>query len=344
MHTVQSTRRTVLVLLLLGVVATLVSAGGRSDVEGGQSAETLGQTGPIPVTLMLDWVPNVNHVGIFVARDHGFFAGQGLDVTIIEPGEVYATTAVVGGRADFGVDFQENVTLLRTDGVPIVSIAAILQTNTSGFAVRSGEGIATPADFEGLTYGTFNSPFEEPTLSTLVRCAGGSPETIRYVTAGTDLLAMLEQGLADIVWIFYGTQGFQAQRIGLDIDYFPLNEFPECIPDYYSPVIIASEHTLRDRPDVTRRFLAALDAAHRYVVNHPIDAAGILAAAVPELDAAELRQSVPWLAGRMIMNAQWGHQELSVWRDYGEWMGSVGVLDGDFDPAAAFTNTFLPAP
>lgn len=296
------------------------------------------------VTLMLDWVPNVNHVGIYVARDLGFFAGQGLDVRIVEPGEVYATSAVVGGQAEFGIDFQENVTLLRADDVPIVSIAAILQTNTSGFAVRSGTGIESPADFDGLVYGTFNSPFEEPTLSTLVRCAGGSPDSIRYVTAGTDLLAMLAQGLADVVWIYYGTQGFQARRVGIEIDYFPLNEYSECIPDYYTPVIIASEKTLTDRPDLTHRFLAALSAAHEYVAAHPGEAAGVLSDAVPELDRDELAESVPWLAERMMMGNPWGYQELSVWQEYGDWMREVGVLEGTFDATEAFTTGFLPTP
>jgi ABC-type nitrate/sulfonate/bicarbonate transport system substrate-binding protein len=295
------------------------------------------------VTFMLDWVPNVNHVGIFVAEERGFFADAGLEVEIIQPGEVPATSAVASGRADFGVDFQENLTLLRADGVPLVSIATILQTNTSGFAVRSGEGIDSPADFEGLRYGTFQSPFEEPTLDSLVRCEGGNPETIEYVPAGTDLLAMLQQEKADIVWIYYGTQGFQAQRIGLDITYFPLNDYTDCIPDYYTPIVIAAEQTLENRPELTRDFLEALARGHRFAMSNPEKAARILAGAVGELNEEELLRSVPWLAERMQMDApQWGFQQSSIWRNYAEWMREVGVLEGEFDPTAAFTNEFLP--
>ena len=322
-------------------LALALSASGFLWASGAEDTAA-GDTAADQVTLMLDWVPNVNHVGLYVARDLGFFAERGLDVRIVEPGEVYATSAVVGGQAEFGIDFQENVTLLRADDVPIVSIAAILQTNTSGFAVRCGEGIESPADFDGLVYGTFNSPFEEPTLSTLVRYTGGNPDSIRYVTAGTNLLAMLSSGLADIVWIYYGTQGFQARRVGVEIDYFPLNEYSECIPDYYTPVIIASQKTLTDRPDLTRRFLAALSAAHEYVAAHPGEAAGVLADAVPELDRDELAESVPWLAERMMLGNPWGYQELVVWQEYGDWMREVGVLEGRFDAAGAFTTEFLP--
>ncbi len=327
-------------ILLLVLLAPAGVAAGSGEGSGGraESKPTMDK-----VTLMLDWVANVNHVGIYVARDRGFFEEHGLDVRIIEPGEVYATTAVVSGQAEFGIDFQESVTLLRADNVPIVSIAAILQTNTSGFAVRSGEGIRSPADFAELTYGTFNSPFEEPTLSGLVRCAGGDPGGIDYVTAGTDLLAMLQQKRADLVWIYYGTQGFQAERIGLEIDYFPLNDYQECIPDYYTPVVIASEALLQERPELARKFLAALAAAHEFVVANPQEAAGILSNAVPELNSSELARSVPWLSERMIMDApSWGHQEISVWSDYADWMRKVGVLTGEFEPAGAFTTEFLP--
>jgi len=81
-----------------------------------------------PVKLVLDWVPNTNHTGIFVAQSKGYFKDAGLDVQIIQPGEVYPEAAVAGGAADFGVSFQENVTLARADNVPIVSIAAICNT------------------------------------------------------------------------------------------------------------------------------------------------------------------------------------------------------------------------
>ena len=261
----------------------------------------------------------------------------------VQPGEVFATAAVVSGKADFGVGFQEDVTILRGDDVPVVSIAAMFQTNTSGFAVRAGEGIESPADFEGLDYATFQSEFERPTLSSLMNCTGGDPSKVDFVSAGTDLLAMLQQKKADIAWIYYGTQGFQAERIGLDIAYFPLNEYTDCIPDYYTPVIISSEKILAEQPEIARSFLAALSRGHQFTMDNPGEAASILSEAIPELNAEQLRKSVPWLSKRMKMDApQWGHQTQSVWEEYMRWMIDVGVIDDPIDVDTAFTNDFLP--
>src|SRR3970040_2413996 len=115
-----------------------------------------------PVTLMLDWVPNTNHTGFFVAQQEGSFTDEGLKVEIVQPGEVYAEQAVAGGSADFGVSFQEQVTLARADGVPLVSIAAILQHNTSAFAARAGLGRELAGGWEGLRDGSVWIPVGRP--------------------------------------------------------------------------------------------------------------------------------------------------------------------------------------
>jgi ABC-type nitrate/sulfonate/bicarbonate transport system substrate-binding protein len=331
-----------IVALMLAIVAATAPATGSRETD--RDDET-GQAGELTeVTLMLDWVANANHVGLFVARERGFFEAEGLDVTIVEPGEVWATSAVVGGQAEFGIDFQENITMLRADDVPLVSIAAIMQTNTSGFATRAEDGITSPAEFALMDYGTFNSPFEEPTLRSLVECAGGDASGIRYVTAGMDLLAMLQQRQADLVWIYYGTEGFQAQRLGIEIDYFPLNAYQDCIPDYYTPIVITSQTIIDSSPDLVRRFVGALVAAHEYVMANPQDAAQVLADSIGELDEEELEMSIPWLAEHMQMDAKvWGYQEAGVWADYADWLMQTGVLEKTVDTAAAFTNAFLPA-
>ena len=211
------------------------------------------------VVVMLDWVPNTNHSGLFVAQELGYFDEVGLQVQIIQPGEVFAEQAVVGSAADFGVSFQEQITLARADSQPLVAVAAILQHNSSGFASRGELDTASPADWEGLRYGSFGSPFEQPTLRVLMECDQANFDQLEIVETGfADPLALLDAGQIDLAWIFRGWQGIQAEQRNIDLDMVMMEDWFECIPDYYTPVLIASESTLSLRPALVRAFLAAV--------------------------------------------------------------------------------------
>jgi len=296
------------------------------------------------VTLMLDWVPNTNHTGIFVAQSEGYFEEEGLNVEIIQPGEVYAEQAVAGGAADFGISFQEQVTLARADAVPIVSIAAIIQHNTSGFASPAALGVESPVGWEGLRYGSWGSPFEAPTIEGLMACDGGDFEAVTFVDTGyTDPLALLQQGEIDLAWIFYGWQGIAAEQQGLALDIVMMSDWLDCIPDYYTPLIIANETTLAERPEVVRAFLRAVSRGYTYAIADPEAAADILLAAAPENDPELVHASQAWLSTQYQADSpHWGEQRLAVWQGYADWMASEGLLAAPIDAEAAFTNDFLP--
>lgn len=296
------------------------------------------------VTLMLDWVPNTNHTGIFVANAKGYFEEAGLDVDIVEPGEVYAEQAVAAGAVDFGISFQEQVTIARADGVDIVSIAAIIQHNTSGFASRGDLEVNSPADWEGLRYGSFGSPFEEPTLRLLMDCAGADFSALEIVNTGfADPLALLDEEQIDLAWIFYAWQGTQAEILDIALDVVMMEDWFSCIPDYYTPIIISNEETIDDHPEVVRAFLEALSRGYTFAIENPAAAADILLEAVPELDEEVVRASQEWLSPRYQADApRWGVQNLSVWQNYTNWMFDNGIIAESIDAQAAYSNEYLP--
>ena len=298
----------------------------------------------IPVTLMLDWVPNTNHTGIFVAEANGYFKEAGLAVKIIQPGEVYPEAAVASGAADFGISFQEQVTLARADDVPIVSIAAVLQHNTSGFASAAKLGVTSPADFEGLRYGSFGTPFEAPTLKVLMNSAGGDFNQLEIVNTGfADPLALIAEGRIDLAWIFYGWQGFQAQQQGVDINVVMMKDHFDWIPDYYTPIVIASEDTIAKKPKVIKAFMTALSRGYDFAIQNPGEAANLLLAAVPELNPELVKASQNWLSEYYRAEApRWGEQKETVWQGYTDWMVKNGILETPISAKDAFTNEFLP--
>jgi ABC-type nitrate/sulfonate/bicarbonate transport system substrate-binding protein len=298
----------------------------------------------IPVKLMLDWVPNTNHTGIFVAQTNGYFKEAGLAVEIIQPGEVYPEAAVASGAADFGISFQESVTLARAEKVPIVSIAAVLQHNTSGFASAADLNVTSPAGFEGLRYGSFSSPFETPTLKVLMESAGGNFSKLKIVNIGdTDPLALIAEKQIDMAWIFYGWEGIEAQQQGIKLNVVMMKDYFDTIPDYYTPVVITNENTITNKPEVVKAFLKALSRGYDFAIQNPDEAADILVTAVPELDTKLVKASQEWLSPYYQAEApRWGEQKESVWQNYSDWMVKYGILSTPISASDAFTNKFLP--
>lgn len=142
------------------------------------------QTGKIKVTAVLDWTPNTNHTGLYVALSEGYFEKEGLEVTIVQPQEGTSEQIVAAGSAQFGISYQESVTFARAEGMPVVSLAAVIQHNTSGFASLVEKGITSPKDFENKKYGGWGSPIEEATLRYLMEQEGADPGKLQIVTTG----------------------------------------------------------------------------------------------------------------------------------------------------------------
>lgn len=298
----------------------------------------------VEISMMLDWVPNTNHTGIFVAADQGYFTEAGLEVKIIEPGEVYAEQAVSSGTVDFGISFQEQVTIARANEVPLVSIAAIIQHNTSGFASRGPLQVSSPRDWEGLRYGAFGSPFEEPTLQALMQCDGADFDQLEIVDTGfADPLALLSEEQTDLAWIFYAWQGIQAEQQALNLNLLMMENWFDCIPDYYTPIIITSESMVDEQPQIIRAFLQAITRGYEFTIRDPEAAAQILLQAVPELDSELVSASQEWISPRYQADAnRWGEQSAEVWEAYATWMLDNRIIEDMIDPDASMTNAFLP--
>lgn len=327
------------VLLLIAVLALV---GCQSQNKSTESKSSSTGKGLKKVSVVLDWTPNTNHTGLYVAKEKGFFEEQGLDVEIITPGDAGAEQLVASGKAEFGISIQENITQARTQGVPIVSLAAIIQHNTSGFASPASLNIKTPKDFEGKTYGGWGSPAEQAVIQTLMIADNADFKKLNIVNAGTtDFFTMHNQGI-DFAWIFYGWTGIEAKLRGEQLNMIYLTDYSEKL-DYYTPVLATSEKMIDQNPETVKAFVAAVAKGYQFAIENPKEAAEILSKAVPELDGELVLESQKWLSTKYQDDApRWGEQKLEVWKNYADWMSEHGLLEGKFDPEKAFTNEFLP--
>ena len=312
-----------------------------------------GSGGRTNVTIALDWVPNTNHTGVFVAQEKGWYADEKLNVTILPYSEGSTPDVqVAAGRADFGFSFEEAVTMARAAGQPLVSVAAVIQKNSSALVTLKDSGLDRPARLNGRRYAGFGAPFEEPVINAIIACDGVASPRFENVTTNTFGFQALQAKQADFVWIFLGWEGVQAKRQNVELNAFPPTSY--CIPNYYTPVIVTNEKMTKEKADIVRRFMRATARGYELAIADPAQAADLLIKAAPRgsfPDPDLVKESAQFLAPRYKEGkARWGEQDLQVWTDYPRFMVQSGRLKdangrtvtGELDYASFFTNDFLP--
>lgn len=333
------TRRNLLAAALAFAIAGVgVSCGDDDDGNGSGG-------GMENVTFMLDWTPNTNHSGVYVAKAKGWYEDAGLNVDIVEPGQSGVDQIVATGNAQFGVSVQESVIPARAEGLPIVSIGAIIQHNTSSLMFLNSEGIEGPGDLAGKTYGGFGGALETALIKTLTECGGGDPESVKFVEVGqAEYLDGLQRDQYDFVWIFDGWDGIRAKDIvGADVGFLHFIDYLDCIPDWYTPLIITNESMIQDHPDTVRAFMEATTKGYEFAIENPQETADILLQAVPELDKQLVELSAAYLASRYVDEGrQWGLQDMDVWQRFEAFLRDAGLTTEEVDVSKAFTNEFLP--
>lgn len=300
------------------------------------------------ITIVLDWTPNTNHTGIFVAEANGYFKELGLNVEIVQPPEGGATSLVASNKAQFAVSFQDSLApaFSGDEVLPVTAVAAIIQHNTSGIVSRAGEGIHTPKGLEGKKYATWDMDVEKETIKDVMKKDGGNFDLVELIPSTvTDEVSALQSKAVDAIWIFYGWAGIACEVAGLDIDYF---EFADINPvfDYYTPVIIGNNDWLKENPETAKAFLEALSKGYTFAAENPKEAADILMEAAVELKSnSELvYKSQEYLAKEYIADARrWGEFDEKRWASFFEWLNENNLLEEKIDPYYGFTNEYLPS-
>ncbi|NGP46263.1 ABC transporter substrate-binding protein [Bacillaceae bacterium SIJ1] len=333
-------------LLLLAACTDAPSDQSSNDTAGNKEATpTSDNTDLTEVTVMLDWLPNTNHTGLYVAQANGYYEEQGLKITIQQPGEGNTSDQMVAaGQAEFGISNQENVTMARTNDIPVVSIAAVIQNNTSSFAFLEDSGIETVNDFEGKRYGGWGSASEEATIQAVMENAGADFNELELITLGaTDFVKAIGRD-ADIMWLFDGWDKIAAELAGKKINTISLRELDPAL-NYYTPVIIANESLLSDQPELAEAFMEATSKGYQDAIEQPEQAANTLLEAVPELDEDLVQESQQYLSSQFQADSeQWGLQKTEVWAAYADWMAERSLIEAELNVEEAFTNGFLPDP
>jgi len=296
------------------------------------------------VSLALDWYPNANHAGIYMALDKGFFEDAGLEVEVFTPADPTTVLQTVGaGRDTFGISYQNDVLQARSHDVPVVSISAFVQHPLNCLMVLASSDIQSPADLKGKTIGIAGVPSDEAILDTVLRSVDLTPDDVEVVNVGYDLMPAVLSGRADaVIGVYWTHETILAEQEGHPVRYFRVEEYG--VPDYYELVMVTAEKTLTNQEDVVRAMCGALRKGYDAAMEDLDGALALLMEASPDLDEAVERQGLKLLAPMWTDNGTvpFGTQTAERWENFASWAVEEGFLDKGVDPDAAFRGDLFP--
>ena len=317
-----------LVLALATIVA--VACGGGDDKD--------------KVTLALDWFPNANHAGLYMALENGYFEDENLEVEMYTPSDPSTVNqTVAAGADDFGINYQPDLLIARSQGVPVVSIVGLVQHPLNSVQVLRESGISRPRDLVGKKVGYPGIPTNEPLLDTMLKHDGveGGLAEVELVNVGFNLAEALISGAVDAcVGCYFSHESFVMENRGYPVEILRMEEWG--VPDFYELVLVTSEDTLKKRPDVVQRFVRAVVRGYQDAAADPDAAVEVLLRRTgDEVDPAIERPGIKVIAPLWKNGVPVGWQTADRWREFAGWMNANGLLKNPVDGEKAFTNEFV---
>mmetsp|Transcript_122090 Transcript_122090/g.352908 ORF Transcript_122090/g.352908 Transcript_122090/m.352908 type:complete len:356 (-) Transcript_122090:163-1230(-) len=307
------------------------------------------------LVVALDWTPNGNHLGFYVAKDAGLYAEAGLDVSLLSPHDkayqgtylasqdssegapkyVTPCSKLAAGEAHFAINSPEGVIGWNTaPGRPqLKAVAALLRDrNTSAIVTLKSSGRARPKDLDGCRYASYAARFEGRIVQRMIQADGGAGEYTEDTPPMLGIWNSLVSGNADATWVFMQWEGVEAKLKGVELNVFNVCDYG--MPYAYAPCLCAHPDWLAQNSDTARRFLAATAEGYRRAAKDPAAAAAALVRGAKiendgfEVDAALALGSAEYLADKMVdpETGAWGRMEDAVWDEYIKWLWEAGLL------------------
>jgi putative hydroxymethylpyrimidine transport system substrate-binding protein len=310
----------------------------------GEKQDTIAASGATrSLTLMLDYLPNPDHVGLYAALANGDFRRAGLDVKVQTPSDPAAPLKLLeAGKVDLAISYEPELLIARDKGEQLVSVGAIAQVPLTTLMTLK-RGVRTPADLRGGRVGTAGIPYQSAYLQTILARAGVPRASVKETDVGFNLVpAMLSKKVDATLGAYWNVEGVQHRRAGKRPRIIRMEQVG--VPTYDELVLVARKDTLANRGDDVRAFVQALARGYAAAKADPRAATDALVKAAPDLDKgfalASVKASLPAFfppAGK-----PWGWQDPAAWNAYGDWMFQHDLLGIRPNAGAtALTNEFL---
>lgn len=296
------------------------------------------------ITLMLDWFPNADHVGIYQALAEGQFSRAGLDVHVQTPSDPAAPLQLLAaGKVDLAISYEPEVMLARSRGEPLVAVGAIVQQPLTSIVSVGSKHIRTPADLRGKTVGDAGIAYQHAYLTTILARAHVPVSSVREVNVGANLVPAMLSGRVDAtLGAYWNYEAIQLRQAGKHPDVIRVDDAG--VPTYDELVLVVRENEIANQNNELRRFVQALGRGYQAVRADPTAGVDALVKANPTLNRRLQQASVQATLSSFFpakASLPWGWQDQGQWTAFGKWMLAQHLIKSRATIVAASTNQLL---
>jgi putative hydroxymethylpyrimidine transport system substrate-binding protein len=296
------------------------------------------------LTLMLDWLPNADHVGIYQALADGDFGKAGLDVHVEVPSNPASPLQLLdAGKVDAAISYEPELLLARNQNQPLVSVAAIVQEPLTSIVSVGSKRIKTPSQLKGKRVGDAGIPYQSAFLTTILSHAGVPAGSVKETNVGANLVpAMLSGSVDATLGAYWNYEAIQLAQLGKRPNVIRVDRAG--VPTYDELVLVVRQSTLVNHPDEIRRLVQAMARGYQSARSDPAAAVANLVHAnpglQPKLQAAAVDATLPAFFPSNT-SLPWGWQDPTQWNAFGQWMMANHLISNPNAVTDASTNEEL---
>ena len=301
--------------LLLIIVFTLISCSNEQEL--------------IDISLALDWYPNSNHAGIYYGIDNGYFEENDINVDVYTPSDPASILqTVASGRDEFGISYQPDLLLARSEGIPVLAVHSIVKTPLNSIMTLGDSGIDNPSKLKNKTIGYPGIPLNIGILSSILEEQDLTIDDVELVDVGFDLVpALLSKRVDAIIGAFWSHESILIELEGREVNILKFEEWG--IPKYHELVLVTSEEYFKNNEEIVKKFVDAFSRGYKKSIENNDESMEALIAAFPEVNIELETQGIKLLSP--LWQESFDSDGMDSWIKFGEWMKDKGLISESLD-------------
>jgi len=301
--------------ILLIIIFTLVSCGNEKEEKD--------------ISLALDWYPNSNHAGIYYGIDEGYFEEKNINIDVYTPSDPASILqTVASGRDEFGISYQPDLLLARSEGIPVVAVHSIVITPLNSIMTLGDSGIDNPSKLKNKTIGYPGIPLNIGILTSILEEQDLTIDEVNLVDVGFDLVpALLSERVDAIIGAFWSHESILIELEGREVNILKFEEWG--IPKYHELVLVTSEQYLKNNSETVDDFVDAFSKGYQSSIQNNDASMESLISAFPEVNVELETKGIKLLSP--LWQESFDSEGMDSWIKFGNWMKDKELIDRNLD-------------